>query len=84
LLYLALFKKPDIVFLDESTSYLSTTDALAFLEKIKYLYCHSIVIFATHDISLQKMFTRKIDLSGERLRAVSSTTINVPQMKLSG
>lgn len=76
------------MFLDESTSYLSTNDALAFLEKIKHLYCHSIVIFATHDISLQRIFTRKIDLSGDKLsaviRAVNSTTISVPQMKLSG
>lgn len=85
LLCLALFKKPEIVFLDESTSYLSTADALAFLESIKNLYSDSIVVFATHDLSLQRLFTRKIELSHEKLSVVNnSTTINIPQMKLSG
>ncbi|HGB5170527.1 TPA: type I secretion protein, partial [Salmonella enterica subsp. salamae serovar 42:g,t:-] len=85
LLYLALFKKPEIVFLDESTSYLSTIDALDFLERIKHLYSDSIVIFATHDISLHRLFTRKIELSHEKLRTVScSTTISIPKMKLNG
>ncbi|EBH9038141.1 TPA: ATP-binding cassette domain-containing protein [Salmonella enterica] len=85
LLYLALFKKPEMVFLDESTSYLSTIDALDFLERIKHLYADSIVIFATHDISLQRLFTRKIELSHEKLRTVScSTTISIPKMKLNG
>lgn len=74
-----------MVFLDESTSYLSTADALDFLERIKYLYSDSIVIFATHDISLQRLFTRKIELSHEHLRTVScNTTISIPKMKLNG
>ncbi|EEB7239431.1 ATP-binding cassette domain-containing protein, partial [Salmonella enterica] len=85
LLCLALFKKPEMVLLDESTSYLSTADALDFLERIKHLYSDSIVIFATHDISLQRLFTRKIELSHEHLRTVScNTTISIPKMKLNG
>ncbi|MBU5388908.1 ATP-binding cassette domain-containing protein [Citrobacter cronae] len=82
LLCLALYKKASLIFLDESTSFLSSEDAIQFLRKIKHLYAESIVIFATHDKSLNSFFTNKIELCNNIVNRVNSNVINIPPIKL--
>ena len=82
LLCLALYKKADLIFLDESTSFLSSEDAVHFLKKIKHLYAKSIVIFATHDSSLNNLFTKKVELCKNTTNKVNSKVINIPPIRL--
>lgn len=80
LLCLSLYKKPEIIFLDESTSFLSSSDAISFLEEIKEFYSGSIVFFATHDVALSKLFTRTINLVSNR--ANNTNSVSIPFMKI--
>ncbi|AOV95785.1 type I secretion protein [Edwardsiella hoshinae] len=82
LLCLSLYKKAQIIFMDESTSFLSSSDAIAFLQKIKNLYAGAVVIFATHDVSLRKLFSRTIELSNSGVVMKNDTVINIPFMKV--
>ncbi|EAN1669361.1 ATP-binding cassette domain-containing protein, partial [Salmonella enterica] len=64
-LMMLLYKKPDLIFMDESTSFLSSEDAIIFLSTLRPYYKNSILFFATHDHSLSRFFTHTIDLSNK-------------------
>ncbi|ACY83169.1 putative type I secretion protein [Edwardsiella piscicida] len=82
LLCMALFKKPEVIFLDESTSFLSSADAITFLEEIKSCYAHAIVFFATHDIALKNMFTQIVTLPYGEVMSHNDSVINIPMLKI--
>lgn len=65
MLAITLLKKPSIIFLDESTSFMASNDALNFLTQLrKELQLEqSIIFFSTHDLSLTPLFTQHIALS---------------------
>lgn len=78
LLLMSLYKKPEVIFMDESTSFLSSEDAIVFLNKIRPLYKNSIVFFATHDHSLSSFFTHTIDLSNNSAFSHTNKSVNIP------
>ncbi|EEJ0025499.1 ATP-binding cassette domain-containing protein [Salmonella enterica subsp. enterica] len=78
LLLMSLYKKPEVIFMDESTSFLSSEDAVFFLSEIRPFYKDSIVFFATHDHSLSKYFTHTIDLSSNNIFSHTNKSVNIP------
>ncbi|WP_369309725.1 ATP-binding cassette domain-containing protein [Providencia rettgeri] len=92
MLAITLLKKPKIIFLDESTSFMATHDALHFLTTIrKELGLEkSIIFFATHDLGLTPLFTQHIalSLSPVKRRVVSNSAnpsheVVLPKISLS-
>ncbi|HHE6470158.1 TPA: ATP-binding cassette domain-containing protein [Providencia rettgeri] len=76
-LALTLLKKPDIIFLDESTSFMASHDALTFLNLMKkeFELDNAIIFFSTHDLGLMPFFTQHIALSSSNAK-----NINTPQL----
>ncbi|EEZ6201428.1 TPA: ATP-binding cassette domain-containing protein [Escherichia coli] len=62
LLEMALSKKPDIIFLDESTSYLPSNEAFNVINDIKRRFPEAILIISTHDSSLLTLCNHTITL----------------------
>ncbi|HAY0228575.1 TPA: ATP-binding cassette domain-containing protein [Escherichia coli] len=78
LISLSLIKNPKLIFFDESTSFLSSDDALNFLSEIKNSHKDSIIFFATHDQSLTSLCTKIIHLDNK----VIKNKIHVPLLKM--
>ncbi|HBC3820679.1 TPA: ATP-binding cassette domain-containing protein [Vibrio parahaemolyticus] len=66
LLELALSKNPDLIFLDESTSFLPSNEAFEIISEIKRTHIKSIIVISTHDKSLLTLCSSSISL-GKRL-----------------
>lgn len=62
LLEIALSKKPDIIFLDESTSYLPSNEAFNIITDIKRRFPEAILIISTHDSSLLQLCNYTVTL----------------------
>ncbi|MEY0558254.1 ATP-binding cassette domain-containing protein [Providencia sp. 1701011] len=88
-LVLALLKQPDMLFLDESTSFMATSDALSFLQLMKqeFKLNKSIIFFSTHDLGLASFFTAHIELSSGHAKRINSpqhhNEIVIPKISLS-
>lgn len=65
MLAITLFKRPEILFLDESTSFMATHDAIVFIRLLinEFNLKNSIIFFSTHDMGLLPLFTQHIALS---------------------
>lgn len=72
-LALTLLKKPEIIFLDESTSFMASHDALEFLNLMKkeFELDNAIIFFSTHDVGLRPFFTRHIALSSGNVKSIN-------------
>ncbi|WP_272689894.1 ATP-binding cassette domain-containing protein [Providencia sp. PROV020] len=88
-LVLALIKQPEMIFLDESTSFMATSDALSFLQLIKQEFelDKSIIFFSTHDLGLTSFFTKHIALSPGHVKHINApqphNEIIIPKISLS-
>ncbi|MEX9871730.1 ABC transporter ATP-binding protein [Providencia huaxiensis] len=88
-LVLALIKQPEMIFLDESTSFMATSDALAFLQLVKQEFelDKSIIFFSTHDLGLTSFFTKHIALSPSHVKHINApqphNEIIIPKISLS-
>lgn len=87
-LALALLKQPDMIFLDESTSFMATSDAITFLQLMKQEFelDKSIIFFSTHDLGLIPFFTKHIALSSSHTKHISPqqhSEIIIPKISLS-
>lgn len=65
LLGMTLFKKPSVIILDESTSYLSKMDSIKTIRWIRENNKDAIVIIATHDINIVNMSDYCINISSD-------------------
>lgn len=88
-LALILMKQPDMILLDESTSFMATSDALPFLQLMKQEFelDKSIIFLSTHDLGLASFFTTHIELSPGHAKRISSpqhhNEIVIPKINLS-
>lgn len=88
-LALTLIKQPEMIFLDESTSFMATSDALSFLQLMKQEFelDKSIIFFSTHDLGLTSFFTKHIALSPGHAKHINSpqhhNKIIIPKISLS-
>lgn len=88
-LVLALIKQPEMIFLDESTSFMATSDAISFLQLIKQEFelDKSIIFFSTHDLGLTSFFTKHIALSPGHVKHINApqphNEIIIPKISLS-
>ncbi|MEX0425549.1 ATP-binding cassette domain-containing protein [Providencia rettgeri] len=88
-LALTLIKQPEMIFLDESTSFMATSDALSFLQLMKqeFKLDKSIIFFSTHDLGLTSFFTKHIALSPGHAKHINSpqhhNKIIIPKISLS-
>ncbi|MBP1426389.1 ATP-binding cassette domain-containing protein, partial [Providencia rettgeri] len=88
-LALTLIKQPEMIFLDESTSFMATSDALSFLQLMKQEFelDESIIFFSTHDLGLTSFFTKHIALSPGHAKHINSpqhhNKIIIPKISLS-
>ncbi|MEQ4676372.1 ATP-binding cassette domain-containing protein [Providencia vermicola] len=75
-LALTLMKQPEMILLDESTSFMATSDALSFLQSMKQEFelNKSIIFLSTHDLGLTPFFTKHIALSSGHAKH-----LNTPQ-----
>ncbi|TOD07287.1 hypothetical protein CGJ72_23995 [Vibrio parahaemolyticus] len=62
---MTLFKKPSVIILDESTSYLSKMDSIKTIRWIRENNKDAIVIIATHDINIVNMSDYCINISSD-------------------
>lgn len=77
LLALSVIKKPLLIFLDESTSFLSSDDARDVISKVKKMCSDSIIFLATHDLSLIDLCSSVITLEKKAIR----NSIHIPMIK---
>lgn len=88
-LALTLIKQPEMIFLDESTSFMAASDALSFLQLMKQEFelDKSIIFFSTHDLGLTSFFTKHIALSPGHAKHINSpqhhNKIIIPKISLS-
>lgn len=88
-LVLALIKQPEMIFLDESTSFMATSDAISFLQLIKQEFelDKSIIFFSTHDLGLTSFFTKHIALSPGHVKHINAPQLHneiiIPKISLS-
>lgn len=88
-LALTLIKQPEMIFLDESTSFMATSDALSFLQLMRQEFelDKSIIFFSTHDLGLTSFFTKHIALSPGHAKHINSpqhhNKIIIPKISLS-
>ncbi|HGS4434513.1 TPA: ATP-binding cassette domain-containing protein [Vibrio cholerae] len=71
LLELSLSKKPDIIFLDESTSFLPSGEAFEIISELKNNNKNSIIIMSTHDSALLALCNCSISLGKQSIKANS-------------
>lgn len=89
LILMTIFKQPQLLFLDEPTSFLGKEDSQKFMQHILSRCKNSIVFVATHDMALMPMFTKNILLQQYNsanepqqhvitVNTASSKVVNVP------
>lgn len=86
LILMTVFKQPQILFLDEPTSFLGKEDAQQFMQQILSRCKNSIVFVATHDMALTRIFTKNIVLqqyNGANEPQQHVITINTKAVNLS-
>lgn len=72
LLELSLNKKPDIIFLDESTSFLPSNEAFDIVSEIKNNNKDAIIIMSTHDSALLTLCNCSISLGKQSIKTTHS------------
>ncbi|WP_275076816.1 ATP-binding cassette domain-containing protein [Providencia rettgeri] len=86
MLAITLLKQPEIIFLDEATSFMASRDAINFIRAIRTELGleNSIIFFSTHDLGLSSLFTQHIELAPHtgNTRMVSTTLNNKNELVL--
>lgn len=69
MLAITLLKKPEMIFLDEATSFMATKDALNFITLLRKDLGleNAIIFFSTHDLGLASLFTQHIALTPQTM-----------------